>query len=252
MISRIKSYLQKDKAEISATQKQEASFPPDFTQKEIDIIQWVMPYTMTSMERMVSLIRAIDYVLINNIEGHFVECGVWRGGSMMIVAKMLKEYGIENRKLYLYDTFEGMTEPSEEIDLSFEGKLAKDLLEIRSKTKEDEIWAYSPLEDVKNNLYSVGYRSDNIHFIYGKVEDTIPNTIPDKIALLRLDTDWYTSTYHELEYLFPILVKGGVLIIDDYGHWKGAQKATDEYIKKNNLKILLTRMDYTGRLGVKL
>ena len=83
------------------------------------------------------------------------------------------------------------------------------------------------------------------------VEDTIPNQAPKEIALLRLDTDWYESTLHELEHLYPRLVSGGVLIIDDYGHWRGAREAVDEYIDKHKLKLFLTRIDYTGRLCVK-
>jgi hypothetical protein len=86
----------------------------------------------------------------------------------------------------------------------------------------------------------------------GKVEDTIPADIPEKIALLRLDTDWYESTKHELIHLFPRLQKGGVLIIDDYGFWKGARKAVDEYFAENNIQILLNRIDDTGRMAIKL
>jgi O-methyltransferase len=83
------------------------------------------------------------------------------------------------------------------------------------------------------------------------VEDTIPASVPEQIALLRLDTDWYESTKCELEILFPRLVKGGVIIIDDYGCWQGARKAVDEYFNKNNIAILLNRMDDTGRIGIK-
>ena len=81
-----------------------------------------------------------------------------------------------------------------------------------------------------------------INFVRGKVEDTIPKNMPEKIALLRLDTDWYESTYHELKYLFPLLSKNGVLIIDDYGHWKGAKKAVDQYFGENNIQIFLKKI----------
>ena len=90
-----------------------------------------------------------------------------------------------------------------------------------------------------------------IRFVKGKVEDTIPKNTPEKIALLRLDTDWYESTYHELTHLFPLLSKHGVLIIDDYGHWQGARKAVDQYFGENNIQILLNRMDYSGRMAIK-
>jgi len=75
--------------------------------------------------------------------------------------------------------------------------------------------------------------------------------MPGKIALLRLDTDWYESTAHELKHLYPLLVPGGVIIIDDYGHWEGARKAVDEYITAEKLPLLLNRIDYTGRIGIK-
>ena len=107
------------------------------------------------------------------------------------------------------------------------------------------------MEVVKKNIFSIGYDPEKIHFVQGKVEDTIPATIPEKISLLRLDTDWYESTKHELEHLFPRLSKGGILILDDYGHWQGARKAADEYFNNNHISIFLSRADYTGRIAVK-
>jgi len=98
---------------------------------------------------------------------------------------------------------------------------------------------------------STKYPKDNLIFVKGKVENTIPAIIPDKISILRLDTDWYESTYHELVYLFPKLVKDGVLIIDDYGHWKGAREAINRYFQEKKIKILLNRIDYTSRIAIK-
>ena len=83
------------------------------------------------------------------------------------------------------------------------------------------------------------------------MEETIPGRAPERIALLRLDTDWYESTRHELEHLWERLEPGGVLIIDDYGHWAGAREAVDEFFAKRSDAPLLTRVDYTGRIGVK-
>jgi hypothetical protein len=146
----------------------------------------------------------------------------------------------------MYDTFEGMSEPTE-MDLSFRGDKADVLLSKTIDNKETSVWCYASLEDVKKNLALTKYA--HIEFVQGKVEDTIPVTIPISIALLRLDTDWYESTAHELNYLYPLLTKNGVLIIDDYGHWEGARKAVDEYFVGSNL--LLNRIDYTGRLLIK-
>ena len=219
----------------------------DFSIRELDIINKVKPFTMTSPERIVSLIRAINYVEDNNIEGSIVECGVWKGGSMMAALLALKT---NNRSIYLYDTFEGMSEPTKE-DNSYKNESAQ-----KAYLTKDDYWkrieCHSSLNEVENNIYKTNYPKDKISFIQGKVEETIPKTIPDKIAILRLDTDWYESTMHEMVYLFPKLVKGGVVIIDDYGHWKGCKKAVDEYLLKQNIKLFLNRVDYTCRIGVKL
>ena len=101
-------------------------------------------------------------------------------------------------------------------------------------------------------MYSTGYLKEKINLIQGSVEKTLPLNKPDEpIALLRLDTDWYKSTKHELNILFPLLNEGGVLIIDDYGHWKGAKKAVDEYFSNLNDKYYMHRIDYTGRMLIK-
>jgi O-methyltransferase len=152
--------------------------------------------------------------------------------------------------LYLYDTFEGMSEPTEH-DKTYYGKDAESLLKENANKQANLVWAYSTLEDVKSAVKTTGYPEGKIKFIKGKVEETIPETIPSKIAILRLDTDWYESTKHELIHLFPLLTKGGVLILDDYGHWQGARKAVDEYFKNHITPILLNRIDETGRIAVK-
>jgi hypothetical protein len=111
-------------------------------------------------------------------------------------------------------------------------------------------WCYSPLDEVKRNLARTGYPAERVVYVQGKVEDTIPGTLPERTALLRLDTDWYSSTRHELEHLYPGLVAGGVLVLDDYGTWQGARQATDEYFAARG-PLLLNRIDSTGRIAVK-
>ncbi|MFY9310422.1 MAG: TylF/MycF/NovP-related O-methyltransferase [Bacteroidia bacterium] len=208
------------------------------------------PYTFTSVEPMYSLYQSVKYVLDNNIPGDFVECGVWKGGSAMLIAKILAEVKVTDRKIYLYDTFEGMSEPTGK-DVDFKGDTAVKLMNESDKFAQRNVWCYSTLEEVQNNLFSTGYPKENIVFVKGKVEDTIPATAPVRISLLRLDTDWYESTYHELLHLYPLLSVNGVLIIDDYGHWKGAREATDDYFKKYGVRILLNRIDYSVRTGIK-
>lgn len=222
----------------------------DFVQDTVflNIYKKCKPYTMTSIERMYALYNAVRYVINNKIEGDFVECGVWRGGSSMMIALTLLSLKVEDRKILLYDTFEGMSEPTEN-DVDFKGSDADNLLKQNVQNKENSVWCLADLQDVQNNMNLTKYPFENIQFIKGKVEETIPKSISDKIALLRLDTDWYESTAHELKYLYPILTNKGVLIIDDYGHWEGCKKAVDEYFSQNTL--LLNRIDYTGRIAIK-
>ena len=223
----------------------------DLDEDDWEIIRFIKPYTRTSPERIAALKEAVEYIVANQIVGDIVECGVWRGGNVMAVAKMLAEAGETDRSMFLYDTYEGMSDPSDKDVAAQSGETAEALLQNEDKYEDRSVWCYASLEDVKENMNKTDYPMERFKFIQGKVEDTIPQHIPEKISLLRLDTDWYESTKHELIHLFPRLVIGGVLIIDDYGHWEGAKLATDEYIKENDVQILLNRIDYTGRIGVK-
>jgi O-methyltransferase len=206
--------------------------------------------TMTSVERMYALYKAVEYVVDAEIPGDFVECGVWRGGSVMLMAATLLAKGKTDRQIYLYDTFDGMVPPTEQ-DRDFEDQRAESLLAAAPNRSEEQIWCLASLDEVKGNLAAVGYPMEKFTFIGGKVEETLPSVIPHQLAILRLDTDWYESTRHELLHLYPRLVDKGVLIVDDYGHWKGARRAVDEYFSNADRKILLNRIDYTGRIGVK-
>jgi O-methyltransferase len=225
----------------------EQEFPPDFHNEEANIIREVRPWTMTSAERIYALIQAVRYVSASGIAGAIVECGVWKGGSMAAIAKTLLQMKDVSRDLYLFDTFEGMTEPTAN-DVDYSGKQASNVLveDIGSRCED------APLERVKEVLYATGYPREKIHFVPGKVEETIPASAPDSISLLRLDTDWYASTRHELIHLFPRLSQAGVIVIDDYGHWRGSRQACDEYFTQNRIRILLNRIDYTGRIALKL
>jgi len=214
-----------------------------------DLFAFVRPFTMTSRERVFALRSAVEYVIGSEIPGAIVECGVWKGGSMMAVAKTLMEKGTQ-RTLYLFDTFDGMTEPSD-ADKDFRGVSATERLRHADRNT-SLMWGYSPLDEVKNNIRKTGYDEQLCVFVEGRVEQTIPDRAPPEIALLRLDTDWYESTSHEMQHLFPRLSVGGVLLIDDYGHWQGARKAVDQYLTENEVKLLLHRIDYTGRIGIKL
>src|SRR5262249_25761216 len=136
--------------------------------------------------------------------------------------------------------------PTEADARASDGKSAHDML--AGAAKDELIWCYSGLDEVASNMRSTGYPDDLVHLVKGKVEETIPGAAPAQIAVLRLDTDWYESTRHELEHLYPRLAPGGVLIIDDYGYWAGARKAVDEYFQGS---LFLSRIDGTGRIAIK-
>lgn len=219
-------------------------------QQDNETIRFVRPYTMTSVERVHALCSAVRYIEQAGIEGAVVECGVWRGGSMMAVARTLMNLGSTHRDLYLFDTFKGMTEPGPH-DVAVTGETAKCLLGQGDRTEDDLVWCYAPIERVANALSLTGYPNGLLHLIPGRVEETLATAAPERIAILRLDTDWYESTRQEMNVLFPRLARGGVLIIDDYGHWQGARRAVDEYLKNHRLKLLLHPIDYTGHIAVK-
>ncbi len=202
----------------------------------------VGPYTQTSQERVTTLADAVEYAVKASIPGDFVECGVWRGGSAMAVALSLLRLGVDDRRLWLYDTFGEMPPPGER-DRDHAG---------RSVTGHEGTMLGDTglsLADVQAAMRSTGYPQDRIEYVPGRVEETLPARTPEQIALLRLDTDWYESTRHELVHLYPRLARGGVLIIDDYGHYAGARQAVDEYFAER--PVLLVRVDYTGRVAVK-
>ena len=210
-------------------------------------------YTMISVERAYSLYASINYILSNNIRGDIVECGVWRGGACMLAALALIKNSSFDRKIFMYDTFEGMPVPGSNDKVAWNGKSALGYWKKNRTPDGKNMWA-ADLDEVKENMKKTGYPEKNIVFCKGDVADTLhSDTVPGEISLLRLDTDWYESTKIELEKLYPLLTDRGVLLIDDYGHFSGARKAVDEYFsRKNDLPgILLNRIDYTGRTGVK-
>jgi hypothetical protein len=213
---------------------------PDFDKLHVKIMKKVQQHTLTSKERLNELLRAIDYISKARIMGDIVECGVYRGGSMMACAIRLLEIGDVERTLHLFDTFEGMPK-GDKIDVDIYGKSSSYYTG----------WACAGLDEVRTNMHSTKYPVDNIRYVKGKVEDTLPDATPDQIALLRLDTDWYSSTLHELNCLYDKIPTGGVLIIDDYGHFEGARQAVDEFFQTRGEAVFLSRIDYTGRLIIK-
>lgn len=214
----------------------------------------VRAYTMTSPERAHALWQAVHAVLDNAIPGALVECGVWKGGSAMLMALALLARGEQSREIFLFDTYSGMTKPGKS-DMDLDGHAAADLMNGSSGEAVAElVRAESSFEEVRRAIASIGYDMRLVHLVKGDVAKTLPRTQTLRIALLRLDTDFYDSTLAELSHLYPRVAPGGILIIDDYGHWQGACKAVEEYFESNDFAFrrpMLWTIDYTGRGGVK-
>ncbi len=225
-----------------------ADLEPEF----LASVERVRRYTMTSIERLYALWSSVGYVCKAPVPGDLVECGVWRGGSVMMIALELLRLRAQNRDLWLYDTFSGLPRPDPALDVDVLGNRAIDGWQARTLTDGRTYWAYADQGDVRRNVGSTGYPSDRLHFVAGLVEDTIPKVAPARIALLRIDTDWYASYRHVLRELYQRIAPGGIIIFDDYGHFTGARKAVDEFRAENKIVTPLMRVDYSCRMMMKL
>lgn len=226
--------------------------PAHYEPELVDTIKRVRRHTMTTSPRIAALCDSVRYIVERRLQGALVECGVWRGGSMMAVALTLLRLGQTDRDLYLFDTFGGMPQPSgQDTDSPYDGYDLHERWRRKRRQGSDNSWNYVTIESVRARIESTGYPPERIHLVKGLVEETIPDRAPDQLALLRLDTDWYASTRHEMRHLYPRLTDSGVLILDDYGHYEGARRAVDEYLAEQRDPLLLQRIDYTGRLALK-
>jgi len=227
--------------------------PPAGTQdaESETIWQSVRDNTMTTRARVLAILDAVRYIVQSEVPGNFVECGVWRGGSMMAAAMQLRRLGTTDRELYLFDTFEGMPPPTEH-DIDPDGRPAHETFgrSGRDPVGRELPWKAASVEQVRAAMLETGYPLERVKLIKGRTQDTVPGSAPGSIALLRLDTDWYESTHHEMTHLYPRIVRGGVLLLDDYGYWKGSRKAVDEYLEEHNIRILLCPIDDAARMAV--
>ncbi len=225
--------------------------PIETTPADISIIEAVRPFTMTRGQKLWSLIDGVRYVTEARVPGDFVECGVWRGGSVMAMALELQQLGVNDRQIWLYDTFEGMTPPTSKDVEAGTGVSAAQMLDSTPVDDGNNVWCVAGIDDVRTNVMSTGYPESQFTFVQGDVSRTLLESIPDSIALLRLDTDWYESTRSGLEILYPRLAIGGVCILDDYGHWQGARAAVDEYFAAQGHRPYMHPIDYSGRVFIK-
>ena len=237
--------------QVSRVSSQQERFPIEASEGDKAAIRALRPYTMTSSERLWSLLNAVRYIVSEDIPGDFAECGVWRGGSVMAMAGELARLGVVDRRLWLYDTFAGMSPPTTEDVEAVSGKPASVMLNETPIADGNNVWCVAGRADVEANVRTTGYPIDRFVFVEGDVAVTLHDQAPTQISLLRLDTDWYESTKVGLEMLYPRLSVGGVCILDDYGHWQGARQAVDEYFAVLGKRPYMHPIDFSGRVFIK-
>lgn len=215
-----------------------------FNFEKISLFIKVFPYTMVGYKRLSNVYELAKLVVENNIKGDFAECGVWKGGCAAVMG-FIAEKEAKKRKTWLFDSFEGLPEPTEE-----DGIVAKGYSENKADGNLKTIdKCVGPMEDVKKVFFNIlKLKPENIVIKKGWFQDTLPKAKGEmgKISLLRLDGDWYESTKCCLENMYDNVIMGGYIVIDDYGHWEGARKAIDEFFAAKNIKPELIKIDYTG------
>lgn len=239
--------------EVRRTDYAYRNLPVELSDEDKCNIRYIVDHqlTMTSVQRLVNTLKTCKYVVANNIPGDFVECGVWRGGHAILAKRVFEGLG-SDRKVWMFDTFEGMTAPTT-LDIKINAKQDASVKYNQSLKDDHCDWAYASFHEVKDNCQKSGIDMAGLEFVQGDVCQTLKNEerLPDQICALRLDTDWYESTKMELEVLYPRISSLGALIIDDYGEWHGARKAVDEYFSKKDYKPLFNRIDQTGVASLK-
>lgn len=219
-----------------------------------EAVQLVTNFSMLPHINLFTLYEQAAYCEKNNIEGDYVECGVWKGGAVGVMAKANLDFGKQRRNLRLFDVFDNICPP----DAAVDGERAiVDTMKITGFMDESKMKGQLESMDGAYDLYGghgtieickdllenkIGYPAEYVHFHKGWFQDTIPASLAeiDKIAILRLDGDWYASVKVCLENLYDKVSPGGLVIIDDYGLYEGCTKAVDEFLQGRNIKTFLS------------
>lgn len=223
---------------------------PELDPADEALLGRVRSLSMSEPVALWEFIRAVRHIEARGIPGDIVECGVWRGGHIAIAGILRRELGFD-RRIWAYDTFAGMTAPTEHDQKAVNQVDANAKFADLERGGHNE-WCYASIEDVRQNFATLVGADAELKTVKGAVQDTLldPANLPEKIAILRLDTDFYDSTRAEMEILYPRLSPGGVLIVDDYGEWAGARKAVDEYFAGQ--PVWLQRVTHTVRMMIKV
>lgn len=234
----------------------------DFGEEAGAAIERIRPYTMLPQGRLVTLYQQVAYCEKHSMPGSFVECGVWKGGAVGLMALANMKHTVHRRHLHLFDSFQEICQPDESVDGQADVARIKRKLGRASLSGElepitgvyDSIGGPGTLEENRQLLERIlGYDAEYLHYHVGWFQETLPvkSSEIDSIAILRLDGDWYASTKICLDYLYAKVVSGGFVIIDDYGAYEGCKKAVDEFIEDNQLEVYLNHVDSICRYWIK-
>ena len=191
--------------------------------------------TMIGLKRLDNIQHCVLDILKNNIDGDFIETGVWRGGGSIFMKAILSVFNINNKIVWVADSFEGLPKPNKE-------KYIEDINDTLYKYKELKV----SLQEVKDNFKKYDLLDNNVKFLKGWFSETLPKAPMQKLSLLRLDGDMYESTWDALVNLYPKLSIGGFIIIDDWNAVKGCKKAVEDYRLTNNITEKIVTIDWAS------
>ena len=206
-------------------------------------------YTFKSKLEMWTVICCLRNIINQKIDGDIVETGVWKGGTLILVKKILEDYEAK-KKIIGFDTFEGGFEKPSELDKKIRYGF-KEKGNLYNKTFNYKKFETSSLNNTLSNIKKNCKNIEELYLIKGKIENTLEKENIKKISLLMLDTDYYESTKFALEKLYDKVSQNGIIYIDDYGNWKGAKQAVDEFFEKKKINPFLIRTSSASRIFIK-
>jgi len=212
----------------------EISTPLSSTRTYVDdqLFALLQPYTLCSRDRLESVAQLSVHLNSQNIPGDFVECGTYKGGSAALLSRFLNS----GRHLWLYDSFQGMPPTSAKDGEDAANWIGKCVAEI---------------SDVKEILGYISAPLEQCHIKPGWFQETFQQPLPEQVALLHCDADWYESVILVLNTFYDRIPKGGCIVLDDFGYWEGCREAFYDFCKQRNEKPLLERVGSTQAYWIK-
>ena len=195
--------------------------------------------SMLPAKRMDNIEHCVGQVIAQGVPGDLIETGVWRGGATILMRALLKRHGVTDRNVWVADSFEGLPEPDAE-----KFPLEHKLFHGAAISKTYGRFAVS-LEDVQANFRAFSLLDDQVRFLKGWFKDTLPTAPITRLAVMRLDGDYYASTMDALVALYDKLSVGGFVIIDDYGEdlWTNCRQAVEDFRRSRALSDPLVQVD---------